>query len=163
MSDINKFDKLKTKYNPNGNTSDYVSFQTFNAIANFRILGKENNNSDKSTLLRKLESLQDYLVKNKILSTDPTMKQAEISAINFVVSDLMLMLDGDSQFTQIADTLTFITDREADADLDDKVGLVNFHKHIGNVQFVKYDKMKKAKSIEADTGDSFLQQVKQII
>ena len=163
MSDLNKFDKLKTKYNSGGNTSDYVSFQTFNAIANFRILGKENNSDNKSTLLRKLESLQDYLVKNKILSTDPTMKQAEISAINFVVSDLMLMLDSDNQFTQIADTLTFITDREADADLDDKVGLVNFHKHIGNVEFVKYDKMKKAKSIVADTGDSFLQQVKQII
>ena len=61
----------------------------------------------------------DYLVKNKILSTDPTMKAQEIDAINFVVSDLLLMLDSDNQFTQIADTLTFITDNESNLDLDE--------------------------------------------
>jgi len=161
FSDINKIEKLKTKYS-GGKPADYVSFQTFNAIANFRILGKENNSDNKSTLLRKLENLQDYLVKNKILSTDPTMKAQEIDAINFVVSDLLLMLDSDNQFTQIADTLTFITDNESNLDLDEKVRLVNFHKHIGNIEFVKYDKMRKAKSIVADSGDSFLQQVKQV-
>ena len=162
MTDVNKFDRLKTKYNPNGNTSDYVSFQTFHAIANFRLLGKESHDSDKSTLLRKLENLQDYLVKNKILSSDPQMKAQEIDATNFVISDLLLMLDQDNQFIQIADTLTFIADDEKDADLDEKERLVNFHKHIGNIEFVKYDKMKKAKSIVADSGDSFLQQVKQV-
>jgi len=161
FSDANKFDKLKTKYTDN-KPADYVSFQTFNAIANFRLLGKESHDSDKSTLLRKLESLQDYLVKNKILSIDPSMKAREIDATNFVISDLLLMLDQDNQFIQIADTLTFITDDEKDADLDEKERLVNFHKHIGNIEFVKYDKMKKAKSIVADSGDSFLQQVKQV-
>ena len=48
------------------------------------------------------------------------------------------MLDQDNQFIQIADTLTFITDDEKDADLDEKERLVNFHKHplkIVNVHF----------------------------
>ena len=61
------------------------------------------------------------------------MKAQEIDATNFVISDLLLMLDSDNQFTQIADTLTFITDDEKDADLDEKERLVNFHKHIGNI------------------------------
>ena len=161
FSDANKFDKLKTKYTDN-KPADYVSFQTFNAIANFRLLGKESDQDNKSTLLRKLESLQGYLVKNKILSSDPEMKTQEIDAVNFVVSDLMLMLDQANEFLQIADTLTFIADNESDLDLDEKVRLVNFHKHIGNIEFVKYDKMKKAKAIVADSGDSFLQQVKQV-
>jgi len=161
FSDANKFDKLKTKYTDN-KPADYVSFQTFNAIANFRLLGKESDSDSKSTLLKKLESLQNYLVKNKILSTDPTIKAQEIDATNFVVSDLLLMLDQDNQFIQIADTLTFITDDEKTSDAEEKTRLVNFHKHIGNIEFVKYDKMKKAKSIIADSGDSFLQQVKQV-
>tara|TARA_A100001515_G_scaffold95698_1_gene76789 strand:+ start:188 stop:1180 length:993 start_codon:yes stop_codon:yes gene_type:complete len=161
FSDANKYDKLKTKYTDN-KPADYVSFQTFNAIANFRLLGKESDGDGKTTLLRKLESLQSYLVKNKILSSDPEMKAQEIDAVNFVVSDLMLMLDQANEFLQIADTLTFIADDESDLDLDEKVRLVNFHKHIGNIEFVKYDKMKKAKAIVADSGDSFLQQVKQV-
>jgi hypothetical protein len=161
FSDVNKFDKLKTKYS-GGKPADYVSFQTFNAIANFRLLGKENENDLKSTLLKKLESLQNYLVKNKILSTDPTIKAAEIDATNFVVADLMLMLDRDNQFKQIADTLTFITDDEPQLDEDQKEGLANFHKHIGNVQFIKYDNKKVAKAITAQTGEDFLKQAKSI-
>jgi hypothetical protein len=161
FSDVNKFDKLKTKYS-GGKPADYVSFQTFNAIANFRLLGKENPDDTKSTLLKKLESLQNYLVKNKILSSNPITKAAEIEATNFVVADLMLMLDRDNQFKQIADTLTFITDDEPQLDEDQKEGLANFHKHIGNVQFIKYDNKKVAKAITAQTGEDFLKQAKSI-
>ena len=84
------------------------------------MLGKENPDDTKSTLLKKLESLQNYLVKNKILSSDPTTKAAEIDATNFVIADLMLMLDRDNQFKQIADTLTFITDDEPQLDAEEK-------------------------------------------
>ena len=161
FSDINKIDKLKNKYS-GGKPADYVPFSTFNAIANYRLLGKAPDGDNKSTLLKKLESLQDYLVDNKILSQDSMIRQQELSAIDLVVSDLLIMLDNAQQYTNIADTLTFITDSERDADKDEKVRLVNFHKHIGEIEFVKYDKMKKAKSIFADTGESFLKQVKSI-
>ena len=99
---------------------------------------------------------------NKILSEDSMIRQQELSSIGLVVSDLLIMLDNAQQYINIADTLTFITDDERDADKDEKVRLVNFHKHIGEFEFVKYDKMKKAKSIFADTGESFLKQVKSI-
>ena len=161
FSDVNKFDILISKYS-GGKPAEYVSFQTFNAIANFRLLGKENPDDTKSTLLKKLESLQNYLVKNKILSSDPTTKAAEIDATNFVIADLMLMLDRDNQFKQIADTLTFITDDEPQLDAEEKEGLANFHKHIGNVQFIKYDNKKVAKAITAQTGEDFLKQAKSI-
>ena len=161
FSDVNKFDKLKNKYS-GGKPADYVSFSTFNAIANYRLLGKENDNDSKSALLRKLESLQNYLVRNKILSQDPTIKADEINSINFVVSDLMLMLDRDNQFNQIADTLTFIADDEPQLDEDQKEGLANFHKHIGNIHFGKFDSKKVSKVITAQTGEDFLKQAKSI-
>jgi hypothetical protein len=161
FSDVNKFDKLKTKYS-GGKPADYVSFSTFNAIANFRLFGKENDNDSKSPLLRKLESLYNYLVKNKILSQDPTIKADEINCINFVISDLMLMLDRDGQFNQIADTLTFIADDEPQLDEDEKEGLANFHKHIGNIHFGKFDSKKVSKVITAQTGEDFLKQAKSI-
>ena len=161
FSDVNKFDKLKTKYS-GGKPADYVSFSTFNAIANFRLLGKENDNDSKSPLLRKLESLYNYLVKNKILSQDPTIKAEEINCINFVIFDLMLMLDRDGQFNQIADTLTQIADSEPQLDEDQKEGLANFHKHIGNIHFGKFDSKKVSKVITAQTGEDFLKQAKSI-
>ena len=161
FSDVNNFDKLKNKYS-GGKPADYVSFSTFNAIAHFRLLGKENDNDSKSTLLKKLESLYNYLVKNKILSQDPTIKSEEINCINFVISDLMLMLDRDNQFNQIADTLTFIADSEPQLDEDEKEGLANFHKHIGNVHFGKFDSKKVSKVITAQTGEDFLKQAKSI-
>ena len=161
FSDVNKFDKLKNKYS-GGKPADYVSFSTFNAIANFRLLGKENDNDSKSPLLRKLESLYNYLVKNKILSQDPTIKADEINCINFVVFDLMLMLDRDGQFNQIADTLTQIADSEPQLDEDQKEGLANFHKHIGNIHFGKFDSKKVSKVITAQTGEDFLKQAKSI-
>ena len=144
--------------------TDYVNFITQDN-ANAKKIAVDNvvfNWNDWVLDMKGSENLQDYLVKNKILSSDPSMKAREIDATNFVISDLLLMLDQDNQFIQIADTLTFITDDEKDADLDEKERLVNFHKHIGNIEFVKYDKMKKAKAIVADSGDSFLQQVKQV-
>jgi len=161
FSDVNKFDKLKNKYS-GGKPADYVSFSTFNAIANFRLLGKENDNDSKSPLLRKLESLYNYLVRNKILSQDPTIKAEEINCINFVIFDLMLMLDRDNQFNQIADTLTQIADSEPQLDEDQKEGLANFHKHIGNIHFGKFDSKKVSKVITAQTGEDFLKQAKSI-
>ena len=48
----------------------YVSFETFNNLANYFVLGKSNNEDSRTKLLKLLDPLYNYLVENKFLAKD---------------------------------------------------------------------------------------------
>ena len=157
MSLVNQKDDLKKKYNPNGDPFKYVSFETFNELANYFVLGKSNSEDSRSKLLKLLDPLYDYLVENKFLSKDIDNRSKECEKIHFVISDLFLLLDSESKLEDIANIKTFVEDHTNDN------GLVNFHNFLKSnnvkcVQAVRFENNKQT-LINATTGESFLKQV----
>ena len=157
MSLVNQKEDLKKKYNPNGDPFKYVSFETFNELANYFVLGKSNSEDSRSKLLKLLDPLYDYLVENKFLSKDIDNRNKECEKIHFVISDLFLLLDSESKFEDIANIKTFIEDHTNES------GLVNFHNFLNSnnvkcVQAVRFENNKQT-LIKATTGESFLKQV----
>ena len=157
MSLVNQKDDLKKKYNPNGDPFKYVSFETFNELANYFVLGKSNSEDSRSKLLKLLDPLYDYLVENKFLSKDIDNRSKECEKIHFVISDLFLLLDSESKLEDIANIKTFVEDHTNES------GLVNFHKFLNSnnvkcVQAVRFENNKQT-LINATTGESFLKQV----
>tara|TARA_R110002020_G_scaffold428452_1_gene638018 strand:+ start:61 stop:1056 length:996 start_codon:yes stop_codon:yes gene_type:complete len=162
MSMVNQHEDLKKKFNSGGGAMDYVSFETFNEIANYFVLGKTNNEDSRSKLLKLLDPLYNYLVDNKFLAKDLDNRNSECEKIHFVISDLLLLLDSENKFEEIADIKTFIDDET----IED--GLSNYHNHIDsfnkdnneikNVSFVKINNGKPL-YVKADTGQSFLKQL----
>ena len=162
MGKVNQDKDLKKKYNPNGDPFKYVSFETFNNLANYFVLGKSNNEDSRTKLLKLLDPLYNYLVENKFLAKDLDNRNAECEKIHFVISDLLLLLDSENKFEEIADIKTFIDDET----LED--GLCNFHNHIEsfnkdnneikNVSFVKINNGKPL-FVKAETGQELLKQL----
>ena len=157
MSLVNQNPDLKKRYNPTGDPYKYVSFETFNELANYFVLGKSNNEDSRSKLLKLLDPLYTYLVENKFLSKDLDNRNSECEKIHFVISDLLLLLDSEGKLEDIANIKTFLED-ETNED-----GLTNFHKFLETnnvkcVQAVRFENNKPV-MIKATTGENFLKQV----